>query len=77
MSRFIKIRAKIQELFTNRNFNIYSVEWSSEKMVFSVNDTIHYEYNPLIKNKNCKMINKNGPRPIVFDHAMKQKRSYS
>ena len=35
---------------TNKNFNIYSLEWSSEKMVFSVNDTIHYEYNPLIKN---------------------------
>ena len=35
---------------TNKNFNIYCLEWSPQKMVFSVNDTIHYEYNPSIKN---------------------------
>ncbi|MBT5782707.1 MAG: family 16 glycosylhydrolase, partial [Candidatus Marinimicrobia bacterium] len=33
-----------------KNFNIYCLEWSPQKMVFSVNDTIHYEYNPSIKN---------------------------
>ena len=36
---------------TNKNFNVYSLEWSPQKMVFGVNDVIHYEYNPLIKNR--------------------------
>ncbi len=28
------------------NFHIYTLEWSPEKMVFSVDDVIHYTYNP-------------------------------
>lgn len=31
-------------------FHIYTIEWSSEKMVFSVDDVVHYTYNPSIKN---------------------------
>ena len=31
-------------------FHIYVLEWSSEKMVFSVDDAIHYTYNPTVKN---------------------------
>ena len=31
-------------------FHVYALEWSSEKMVFSVDDVIHYTYNPEIKN---------------------------
>jgi len=31
-------------------FHVYTVEWTSEKMIFSVDDVIHYIYNPAIKN---------------------------
>jgi beta-glucanase (GH16 family) len=31
-------------------FHVYTVEWSSEKMVFSVDDLVHYTYNPSTKN---------------------------
>ncbi|MBU3010760.1 family 16 glycosylhydrolase [Polaribacter vadi] len=33
-------------------FHIYSLEWSSEKMVFKVDDVEHYTYNPSVKNEN-------------------------
>ncbi len=33
-------------------FNIYALEWTSERMVFSVNNVVHYIYNPAIKNAN-------------------------
>lgn len=32
------------------DFHIYRLEWSPEKMVFSVDDVIHYTYNPEVKN---------------------------
>ncbi len=31
-------------------FHVYTLEWTSEKMVFSVDGTIHYTYNPATKN---------------------------
>jgi beta-glucanase (GH16 family) len=31
-------------------FHVYKVQWTSEKMVFSVDDVIHYTYNPATKN---------------------------
>lgn len=31
-------------------FHIYSLDWTSEKMVFSVDNIVHYTYNPPIKN---------------------------
>lgn len=31
-------------------FHIYELEWSSEKMVFSVDGVVHYTYNPPVKN---------------------------
>jgi len=31
-------------------FHVYAVEWTSEKMVFSVDDKVHYTYNPPTKN---------------------------
>jgi beta-glucanase (GH16 family) len=31
-------------------FHVYTVEWTSEKMVFSVDDKVHYTYNPSTKN---------------------------
>ena len=33
-------------------FHIYAVEWTDEKMVFSVDDKVHYTYNPSEKNNN-------------------------
>ncbi len=30
-------------------FHVYAVEWTEEKMVFSVDDVVHYTYNPSIK----------------------------
>ena len=31
------------------NFHVYTLEWTKDKMVFSVDNTIHYTYNPVIK----------------------------
>jgi len=31
-------------------FHVYAVEWTSEKMIFSVDDVVHYTYNPTTKN---------------------------
>lgn len=33
-------------------FHTYALEWTSEKMVFSVDDVVHYTYNPTPKNLN-------------------------
>lgn len=33
-------------------FHIYTLEWTAEKMVFSVDGLVHYTYNPSIKNSN-------------------------
>ena len=33
-------------------FHIYALEWTEEKMVFSVDDVVHYTYNPAVKNSN-------------------------
>lgn len=30
-------------------FHIYAVEWTAEKMIFSIDDVVHYTYNPTIK----------------------------
>jgi hypothetical protein len=32
------------------SFHVYTMEWTEEKMVFSVDDVVHYTYNPAIKN---------------------------
>ncbi|HSO86434.1 MAG TPA: family 16 glycosylhydrolase [Draconibacterium sp.] len=31
-------------------FHIYTFEWTPEKLVFSVDDIVHYTYNPAVKN---------------------------
>ena len=31
-------------------FHVYALEWTEEKMVFSVDDVVHYTYNPTVKN---------------------------
>ena len=32
------------------DFHVYTLEWTSQKMVFSVDGIVHYTYNPSIKN---------------------------
>lgn len=34
------------------NFHVYALEWTPEKMVFSVDGAIHYTYNPSVKDAN-------------------------
>jgi len=31
-------------------FHVYKLEWTTEKMIFSVDDNVHYIYNPAVKN---------------------------
>ena len=31
-------------------FHVYAMEWTEEQMVFSVDDVVHYTYNPTVKN---------------------------
>jgi beta-glucanase (GH16 family) len=31
-------------------FHVYSLDWTAEKMVFSVDNVVHYTYNPPVKN---------------------------
>ena len=33
-------------------FHVYKLEWTAEKMIFSVDDIEHYTYNPTVKNSN-------------------------
>jgi len=33
-------------------FHVYTLEWSADKLVFSVDNNIHYTYNPAIKDSN-------------------------
>jgi beta-glucanase (GH16 family) len=30
----------------NEKYNVYSLDWTKDKMIFSINDTSHYEYAP-------------------------------
>ncbi len=34
------------------DFHVYSLEWTAEKMVFSVDDNVHYTYDPPVKDEN-------------------------
>ncbi len=33
-------------------FHVYTLDWTAEKMVFSVDGVVHYTYNPTVKNAN-------------------------
>ena len=33
-------------------FHVYTLEWTAERMIFSVDDIVHYIYNPAVKNAN-------------------------
>lgn len=34
----------------SNDFHVYALEWSPEKLVFSVDSVVHYTYNPAVKN---------------------------
>jgi len=36
----------------SNEFHLYAIEWSPEKIIFKVDDIIHYTYNPSIKDDN-------------------------
>jgi len=49
-------------------FHIYAVQWTSEKMVFSVDGVVHYTYNPATKNSSTWPFNAN--QFIILNVAM-------
>lgn len=49
-------------------FHIYALEWTSEKMVFSVDGKVHYTYNPATKNSSTWPFNAN--QFIILNVAM-------
>ena len=55
---------------STNDFNIYSLEWNDEKMVFSVNDIIHYIYNPAVKNSDTWPFD--DPQYIILNIAIEQ-----
>lgn len=50
------------------DFHIYSVDWTSERMVFSIDDVIHYIYNPTVKNASTWPFN--APQYILLNFAI-------
>jgi len=44
----VNIGGRVIENVSNQ-FHIYSIEWSEEKMVFSVNGIVHYVYEPAVR----------------------------
>ena len=52
------------------SFNIYSLEWTPEKMIFSVNDFVHYIYNPSVKNSETWPFD--APQYLLLNIAIEQ-----
>lgn len=46
----INIGGQVLENVSNQ-FHVYSIEWTEDKIVFSVDDVVHYEYEPSEKNQ--------------------------
>ena len=44
----VNIGGRVIENVSNQ-FHIYSIEWSEEKMVFSVDEVVHYVYEPAVR----------------------------
>ncbi|MFL3005128.1 MAG: family 16 glycosylhydrolase [Candidatus Neomarinimicrobiota bacterium] len=55
---------------STNDFNIYTLEWTEEKMVFSVNDNPHYTYNPAIKNSDTWPFE--DPQYLILNIAIEQ-----
>lgn len=51
-------------------FHVYSLDWSSEKMVFKVDNVIHYIYNPTVKNSSTWPFN--AEQYILLNFAIQQ-----
>ncbi|MFZ4106415.1 glycoside hydrolase family 16 protein [Flavobacterium sp.] len=49
-------------------FHIYSLEWTAQKMVFSVDGIVHYTYNPTIKDASTWPFD--APQYLLFNVAM-------
>jgi len=49
-------------------FHVYAVEWTDEKMVFSVDDKVHYTYNPSTKDSSTWPYD--APQFIILNVAM-------
>lgn len=49
-------------------FHVYSLDWSSEEMVFAVDDVVHYTYNPTVKNASTWPFDAN--MFLIFNVAM-------
>jgi len=50
------------------DFHIYALEWTSEKMVFSVDGITHYTYNPAVKDASTWPFN--APQYLLLNVAM-------
>ena len=57
------------------DFNTYILEWTDEKMVFSVNDITHYTYNPVLKNSDTWPFE--DPQYLILNIAIEQSISQS
>lgn len=49
-------------------FHVYGLEWSAEKMVFSVDNVVHYVYNPAVKDASTWPFN--APQYILLNIAI-------
>lgn len=49
-------------------FHVYVLEWTSQKMVFSVDGIVHYTYNPPVKDSNTWPFN--APQYLLLNVAM-------
>jgi beta-glucanase (GH16 family) len=49
-------------------FHIYTLEWTAQKMVFSVDGVVHYTYNPAIKDASTWPFD--APQYLLFNVAM-------
>ncbi|WP_284652256.1 family 16 glycosylhydrolase [Flavobacterium terrisoli] len=49
-------------------FHIYALDWNSERMIFTVDDVIHYVYNPAVKNASTWPFN--APQYILLNFAI-------
>tara|TARA_B110000091_G_C13680510_1_gene417657 strand:- start:443 stop:1009 length:567 start_codon:yes stop_codon:yes gene_type:complete len=49
-------------------FHVYTLDWNSNKMTFSINGIIHYIYNP--ENKNIQNWPYDGPQYLLFNVAI-------
>jgi beta-glucanase (GH16 family) len=50
------------------DFHIYVLEWTAQKMVFSVDGVVHYTYNPAVKDATTWPFN--APQYLLFNVAM-------